>query len=94
MAKQTVEFTTAEGYGVGGFRFKTDDGTDLIFADIQAVRDYIEQYETKELAIAAGLGRLLHQEPNLTLNAQGKLAYLLGKAIDVELVSADQVVIR
>lgn len=94
MAKQTVEFTMAEGYGVGGYRFKTDDGTDLIFASISDVRDFVAQYELKELAIAAGLGRLLHQEPNLTPNAQGKLAYLLGKAVDIELVSADPVVIR
>lgn len=94
MAKQTVEFTMAETYGVGGYRFKTDDGTDLIFETIEEVRAYVESRETKEFAIAAGIGRLLHQEPNLTPNAQGKLPYLLSKAVDVELISADQVVIR
>ena len=94
MAKQTVEFTMAETYGAGGYRFKTDTGADLIFASLQDVKDFVEQYETQEMATAAGIGRLLHQEPNLVPNAQGKLPYLLNKAVDLELVSADQLVIR
>lgn len=94
MAKQTVEFTRAERYGVEGHLFQTADGTQLIFANDQEVRDFAEALDTSENALRFGLARLLHQEPNLTVNAQNKHPYLLNKAVDLESISASPVVIR
>lgn len=94
MAKQTIEFTRAERYGTEGHLFQTADGTQYIFANDQEVRDFAEALDTPENAIRFGLARLLHQEPNLIVNAQGKHAYLLNKAVDLESVSNDPVVIR
>jgi hypothetical protein len=94
MAKVTVEFNRAEVKVGGGYLFQTADGQQFEFETIEEIRSFCSPVETAENAIRFGLSRLLFQEPNLTPNAQGKLAYLLGKAVDLEMEAADQVVIR
>ena len=95
MAKVTIEFSRAERLPNGDYLFETTDGTQRTFASVQEVKDFATlDMETTDAAWRFALGRLLYQEPNLIPNAQNKLPWLAGKAVDVEVISADQIVLR
>lgn len=94
MAKKTVEFTRAEVTAGGGYLFETVAGQQYPFANRQELDEYLAEVETIENALRLGIGKLVQQEPNLIPNAQGKFIFLIGKAVDFEVVSATQVVIR